>query len=193
MNQVHRSRIFKFSLLGLLSLISCEQKMARQPYQRPFTPNSFFSNGTSSRSLVPHTIPHSVESQPESRSKDFKDPLISSSPPVTKRHLKNGKQKYEIFCSPCHGLLGDGRGFITERGMLNPPSFHSEEFKRVTPQHIYDVITHGYGAMFSYASRLQPKDRWAVISYIQALQLSQSVPLKSLPPGDQKELEVLRK
>lgn len=96
-----------------------------------------------------------------------------TAPPLTPALLQRGQQRYRIYCTPCHSELGDGNGMVVQRGFPHPPSYHSERLRQVATQHFYDVITHGYGAMYSFAGRVAPEDRWAIAAYIRALQLSQ--------------------
>jgi mono/diheme cytochrome c family protein len=97
----------------------------------------------------------------------------ASAPPLTLALLERGQQRYRIYCTPCHSELGDGNGMVVQRGFQRPPSYHSERLRQATTQHFYDVITHGYGVMYSLAGRVAPDDRWSIAAYIRALQLSQ--------------------
>ena len=118
------------------------------------------------------------------------EPLYPPSPPpVTMALLQRGQQRFNINCAPCHGRDGDGRGIIVQRGFPKPPSYNSEKLRKATNQHFYDVITHGYGVMYSYADRVEPADRWAITAYIRALQASASANLSDVPPD---KLEALQ-
>jgi len=97
-------------------------------------------------------------------------------PPLTLALLERGQERFHIYCTPCHSELGDGHGMVVQRGFPAPPSYHSDRLRAVATQHFYDVITHGYGAMYSFADRIEPPDRWAIAAYIRALQLSQNAP-----------------
>ena len=101
-------------------------------------------------------------------------------PPVTLALLQRGQERYRIYCTPCHSELGDGRGMVVQRGFPAPPSYHIERLRQAPVEHFYDVITNGYGAMYSFAYRVQPADRWAIIAYIRALQRSQETNLADL-------------
>jgi mono/diheme cytochrome c family protein len=90
--------------------------------------------------------------------------------------LQRGRQRFHIYCTPCHSELGDGNGMIVRRGFSPPPSYHVDRLRNAPTQHFYDVISHGYGAMYSFADRVAPPDRWAIAAYIRALQLSQHAP-----------------
>jgi mono/diheme cytochrome c family protein len=94
-------------------------------------------------------------------------------PPVTLALLQRGQERYRIYCTPCHSELGDGRGMVVQRGFPSPPSYHIQRLREAPVEHFYDVITNGHGAMYSFAARVQPLDRWAIAAYIRALQRSQ--------------------
>ena len=105
----------------------------------------------------------------------------SQRPAMTLALLERGRQRFDIYCAPCHGLVGDGQGIIPQRGFPHPPSFHDDRLRTAPDRHFLDVIGDGFGAMYSYAARVAPADRWAVVAYIRALQLSQAVPVSQLP------------
>jgi mono/diheme cytochrome c family protein len=110
-------------------------------------------------------------------------------PPVTMALLERGRQRFDINCSPCHGRLGDGHGMIVQRGFPHPPSYSIDRLRGVPSQHFYDVITHGYGIMYSYADRVEPADRWAIAAYIRALQASATASISDVPSDKQKALQ----
>jgi mono/diheme cytochrome c family protein len=100
--------------------------------------------------------------------------------------LKRGQERFNIFCSPCHGRLGDGNGMIAMRGLSlrrKPATYHSARMRRMPDGHFYNVITNGFGVMYPYASRIEPQDRWAIVAYIRALQLSQNATPADVPAG----------
>lgn len=101
-------------------------------------------------------------------------------PPVTVALLERGQQRYRIYCTPCHSELGDGQGMVVQRGFPAPSSFHIDRLRAAPPQYFYDVITNGYGAMYSFADRVQPQDRWAIVAYIRALERSQHASVAQL-------------
>jgi mono/diheme cytochrome c family protein len=98
----------------------------------------------------------------------------ATAPPLTVALLQHGQERFRIDCTPCHSELGDGNGMVVQRGFPHPPSYHIDRLRQATTQHFYDVITNGYGAMYSFAARVPPDDRWAIAAYIRALQLSQN-------------------
>jgi mono/diheme cytochrome c family protein len=104
-----------------------------------------------------------------------------TAPAVTLALLERGQERYRIYCTPCHSELGDGHGMIVQRGFPPPPSFQSDPLRSAPPQHIYDVITRGYGVMYPFADRVQPADRWAIAAYIYALERSQHAALADVP------------
>ena len=108
--------------------------------------------------------------------------------PVTKEVLERGQQRFNIYCSPCHDRLGMGDGKIVRRGFRHPPSYHIDRLRQVPNGYIFDVITNGFGAMPDYAAQVQPRDRWAIVAYIRALQLSQNAPLSDVPDNARPQL-----
>jgi mono/diheme cytochrome c family protein len=105
------------------------------------------------------------------------DDKPTGAPPVTLALIERGQERFRIYCTPCHSELGDGRGMVVQRGFPPPPSYHTDRLREAPVQHFYDVITNGYGAMYSFADRVQPEDRWAITAYIRALQRSQHATL----------------
>ena len=107
---------------------------------------------------------------------------IANPPPVDARLVARGRERFDIFCSPCHGLTGTGDGAVVQRGFPAPPSFQTAALRASPARHIFDVITNGYGAMYSFASRVEPRDRWAIVAYVRALQQSQGAKVADMPP-----------
>ena len=110
-------------------------------------------------------------------------------PEPTLAILERGRVMFNAICAPCHGRVGNGDGIVVQRGFPPPPSYHTERLRQVPDRHFYDVITDGYGLMYSYANRVAPRDRWPVVSYIRALQLSQHAEVSELPATLRDELE----
>jgi len=161
------------------------QDMANQPRQNPLSPSDFFQDGRSERPIVDNTVARgSVENDKLAVPKESNVfPL-----PLTMELLERGEDRYKIFCSPCHGLQGDGQGMVTLRGMKHPPSYHQERLRNVPNGYLYDVITNGFGAMNGYSAQLTPPDRWAVVAYMRALQLSRNAPAAELPANLREKL-----
>jgi mono/diheme cytochrome c family protein len=187
--------------LGLgLMLAGCHTDMWVQPsYHNPLSlekspsGTKIFADGAVSRPLVPGTIARGHLREDTVFYTGYKDgKLVDQIPmPITKQLILRGQDRFEIYCSPCHGQLGDGNGMIAQRGFaLRRPvgDYHTDRLRRMPVGHFYDVITNGYGAMFSYASRVQPRDRWAIAAYIRVLQYSQNAVEKDLSPEDMQKL-----
>lgn len=195
------NRNTQFALLGLLGVLvaGCNTDMWQQPKTGPFGESEFYGDGRSARALVPGTVARGhlrtdetfftgyVKADTPSGKK-----LADTIPiPVTKELIARGKERFMIYCTPCHGQLGDGNGMISKRGFkVQRPvaSYHTDRLRKMPVGHFYDVITNGYGAMFSYASRVEPQDRWAIASYIRVLQLSQQFPKSALTAEDQAKM-----
>jgi len=177
------SRVFFVACAAVALLLGsgCEhlvQDMATQPKNRPLSPSSFFEDGRSERQPVENTV---------ARGSIADDDLIvprdsNNFPlPVNRDLLDRGEERYKIFCTPCHGLQGDGNGMISMRGMKHPPSFHQDRLRQAPNGYFYDNITNGFGAMYGYSAQIPPRDRWAIIAYVRALQLSRSAKVADLP------------
>ena len=108
---------------------------------------------------------------------------------VTPELLARGRERFDIYCSVCHGKLGDGNGMVAQRGFRHPPTYHSERLRQAPVGHFYDVMTNGFGAMPDYSAQIPPRDRWAIIAYIRALQLSQNAPASELPAEMREKLK----
>jgi len=108
--------------------------------------------------------------------------------PLTPELLKRGQERYKIFCAPCHGIQGDGYGMVVMRGMKHPPPYDQDRLRQVSNGYLYDVITNGFGGMLSYSAQIPPADRWAIIGYVRALQLSRHAPVSELPPDIREKL-----
>jgi len=162
----------------LIFAAGCRQDMARQPKQRPLSPASFFEDGRSQRPLIEGTVYRGqLEEEALAEAKDSDVfPL-----PVTGELLERGRERFGIFCSPCHGLQGDGNGMVAVRGFRHPPSYHIDRLRQAPAGYFYDVITNGFGVMPEYAAQIPPRDRWAIIAYVRALQLSRNAPAAKLP------------
>jgi len=164
---------------------SLRQDMANQPYNHPLSPSDFFPDGRSERPLIENTVPRgAVENDVYSVAKDY----LGYPLPVNEKLLRRGQDRYKIFCTPCHGIQGDGNGMAAVRGMKHPPSFHIDRLRQAPNGYFYDVITDGFGAMYSYSERIPPSDRWAIIAYVRALQLSRNAKAGDLPESLRQKL-----
>src|SRR5260370_39724817 len=157
---------------------SLRQDMANQPYNRPLSPSDFFADGRSERPLIENTVAHgAVRNDVYNVAKDYAGyPL-----PVNEKLLQRGQDRYKIFCSPCHGLQCDGNELAAVRGMKHPPSYHIDRLRQAPNGYFYDVVSNGFGAMYSYSERIPPNDRWAIIAYVRALQFSPNAKAGDLP------------
>ncbi len=169
--------------LVMMQMSSCRQDMHDQPRYEPLEASSFFPDGQSSRSVVEGTVArgqlqddrHFFTGKVEGQAAETLPMNIS------RELLSRGQERYEIYCSPCHGSAGYGEGIIVARGFRRPPSFHIDRLRQAPVGHFFEVMTNGLGAMYSYASRVDPADRWAIIAYIRALQLSQYARPEDVP------------
>ncbi|HBY99034.1 MAG: cytochrome c [Ardenticatenaceae bacterium] len=175
----------------LVLTVACTQKMAVQPKYRPLEPSTFFADGQSARHLVPDTVPRGfVVSDTLLYTGRSGQTLADTFPfTVTMEILERGQERYGIFCAPCHGFAGQGDGMVVRRGFSPPPSFHIDRLRNAPPGHFFDVMTNGFGAMPSYAPQVPVRDRWAIIAYIRALQLSQHATVEDVPPDQRQQLE----
>lgn len=178
----NKPSLFAIAALFAFGFAGCDntlrQDMANQPRQNPLSPSDFFADGRSERPAVENTVARgSVQDDSLFVPKDSNAfPL-----PLTAELLERGQQRYGIFCTPCHGIQGDGMGMVAVRGMKHPPSYHQERLRNVPNGYLYDVVTNGFGAMYGYSSQIPPRDRWAIVAYLRALQLSRNAPVGQLP------------
>jgi hypothetical protein len=170
----------------LLLLMSCRQDMHDQPRYESMEASEFFQDGSASRRPPEGTVARGYLRTDELLYTGKISGEIANIYPyqITQELLVRGQQRYNIFCSPCHDRVGRGRGIIVERGMKQPPSFHIVRLREVGSGHFFDVITNGYGVMYSYASRIPVHDRWAIAAYIRALQLSQNASFGDVSEAD---------
>ena len=192
------------ALLSLLLLPGCElrQAMYNQPKYKALAASTFFADGRASRNPVAGTIArgqlrldrHLYEGKADTG-------LATTLPmPLTKELLERGHQRFDIYCSPCHDRTGRGNGMVVQRGLKRPPSFQQDRAPGNAPGdginlrtapvgYFFDVMTNGFGVMYSYASRITPEDRWAIAAYIRTLQFSQNASFDQLPTEDQRQLQ----
>jgi len=174
-----------FTMFAFLLLVSCTQRMADQPRYDPLQSSNFFPNGSSARPLPTGVIARDQSSTDQSFETVEKFPF-----PVDSSVMSRGRERYNIYCSPCHDYVGTGNGMAAIRGFeRKPASFHTADLRAATVGHFVDVITNGFGAMPSYANQIPVRDRWAITAYIRALQLSQSATLNDVAPDERQRLE----
>jgi hypothetical protein len=174
----------------LLLVVGCRQDMHDQPRYEPLEGSAFFEDGRSARPRVEGTVARGhLRTDEHFYLGKSNGELVNTLPfPVTREVLERGQERFNIFCSPCHGRVGNGQGMIVQRGFRQPPSFHIDRLREAPVGYFFDVITNGFGTMYSYADRIPPKDRWAIVAYIRALQLSQNATLAEVPAGISKQL-----
>jgi len=152
--------------------------MHNQPRYKPYASTTFFDDGRSARPAIDDTVARGqlhldlARYTGKENGKDVDYIPIQ----ITRSDLARGQERFNIYCSPCHSRLGDGHGMIVRRGLRQPPSYHDPRLINAPIGHFFDVMTNGYGAMYSYASRVPVDDRWRIAAYIRALQLSQNAP-----------------
>lgn len=161
-----------------LSLAACDQNMDIQPKYSEYSRAPLF------RGSVLRPPPSGAVARDDLA----RDIEIRTRPTLSAELFARGHQRFDIFCSPCHGANGDGNGIVVQRGMPSPTSYHADRLRLADDQHFFDVITNGYGAMYSYASRVPPRDRWAIVAYIRALQLSRHASIDDVPSIERDKL-----
>ncbi|MFY9742750.1 MAG: cytochrome c [Candidatus Sulfotelmatobacter sp.] len=175
------------AVLGSIALFAgCRLDMQVQPKQNPLVRSDFFPDHRSERPLIEGTV---------ARNQLREDTYLYTGKiagafgdympfPLTREVLERGRERYDIYCSPCHSLVGDGKGFVPSRGFSRmPPSYHTARLEKAPLGYFFDVITNGYGIMPDYRSQIAAEDRWKIVAYVRALQLSQNATKADVPPG----------
>ncbi len=178
-------------LVALGTFSACRQGMYDQPKVKPLAESPLARENGSARDFPPGVIPrgwHGDDQAFTGKTPDGKL-LVELPVPLTRDLMVRGRERFDIYCAVCHDGAGTGQGMVVARGFPAPPSFHIDRLRQAPVGHFFDVITHGYGAMYSYADRVEPADRWAITAYIRALQLSQNARLEDVPAEDRKKLE----
>jgi len=171
-------------VLAAAALSACRQDMHDQPKYVPLRPSEFFVDGRSARPLIEGTIArgHLNDDAAYFTGKGADGKPAADFPfPVTKEVILRGQNRYNVYCTPCHDRTGRGNGMIVRRGYRQPPNYNSDRLRDQPNGYFYDVITNGFGAMPDYAAQIQPQDRWAIVAYIRALQLSQQASINDVP------------
>jgi len=178
--------------LAFLTLTACRQDMQDEPRYKPLAASAFFADGRSARPMIDGTVARGHLRIDEARytGKIGGDDVDQFPIPIAKEDIERGQTRFNIYCTPCHGRLGDGNGLVVLRGFRQPPSYYSDRLENAPVGHYFDVITNGFGAMPSYASRVESDDRWRIVAYIRALQLSESASLNDVPAGQRQNLPV---
>jgi mono/diheme cytochrome c family protein len=172
-------------VIAVFALAGCTRSnMDSQPKYHEYEPGALFRNGRVLQAPVQGTVERGdLQRASEAKLK----------PAITAELLGRGQDEYDVYCSPCHDRAGTGNGIVVQRGFPKPASFHDDRLRAIDDQHLYDVISNGYGAMYAHGDRIRPRDRWAIVAYIRALQLSQHATLDDASPGDRERLMEERK
>lgn len=185
----------RFSGVACLAAVSmvisgCRLDMHVQPKYLPYEPTTFFDDGRSERPPVPGTVARGHLHLDELLYTGKENGVLSNRFPfpITHEDLERGRQRYNIYCTPCHDYTGSGHGMIVQRGFPTPPSYHIDRLRQARVGHFFDVITNGNGSMYSYASRIEPEDRWRIAAYIRVLQMSQHASLQDVPESERQKL-----
>jgi mono/diheme cytochrome c family protein len=175
----------------LLTLAACRQDMHNQPRYKPLAPSDFFGDGRSARSPVEGTVArgHLRIDAVRYTGKEGGQNTTTFPFPIGRADLLRGQERFNVYCSPCHSRLGDGNGMVVKRGFRQAANYHTEKLRNAPAGHFFDVMTNGFGAMPSYASRVDPDDRWRIAAYIRVLQFSQNATLADVPAEERRRLE----
>lgn len=169
-----------------LACAACRQDMHDQPRYKAQGFSDFFDDHRAARPAVEGTV---------ARGRLFEDELLNTGKlngalsdvfpfEVTRSVLERGRERYGIFCTPCHDSTGDGDGMVVQRGLKRPPSFHIPRLREAQPGYFFDVITHGFGAMFDYSDRIRAEDRWAIVAWVRVLQRAQNATIADVPESE---------
>jgi mono/diheme cytochrome c family protein len=178
-------------LILVLATSACRQDMHDQPRYKPLAATDFFGDGRSARPEVEGTVArgHLRIDQARYTGKVNSEDVDYFPFEITRADLERGQQRFNVYCSPCHSRVGDGNGMVVRRGFRQAASYHTDRMIKAPVGHFFDVITNGFGAMPSYASRVEPDDRWRIAAYIRVLQLSENTTLDQVPADMRPELD----
>ena len=170
---------------------SCKPQMGDQPKYEAYEASDFFPDGAAMRPLPVHTVARGQLHADEVFFTGMRNGKLVAEIPgrITTAMIERGRERFNIHCAVCHGFTGTGDGMIVQRGFPLPPSFHSERLRAAPAGHFFDVMTRGYGVMYPYVSRVSPEDRWAIVAYVRAIQLSQNATLADVPEAERGKLE----
>jgi cytochrome c553 len=171
----------------LVLVTGCHQDMYNQPrYKKAYMTSDFFADGMASRPRVPGTVSQQTVIEDEHFYTGMVDGEFVTTFPytMTSSIIRNGRSQYEIFCVPCHGTLGNGKGIVQQRGLTPPASYHTDRLREESVGYLFDVITNGYRNMYPYGSKISPEDRWAIVAYVRALQFSQNATCEDVPDDE---------
>jgi mono/diheme cytochrome c family protein len=174
-----------------LAVAGCRQDMHDAPRYDPLEASTFFANGQASRMLVANTVPRGMLREDTHLNEGRVDGQLATTfpMPVTADVMARGRERFNVFCTPCHGPTGSGNGMVVQRGFRAPPSYHEDRLRNAPVGYFFDVMTNGFGAMNDYAAQVPVADRWAIAAYIRALQLSQRATLADVPANRRADLD----
>jgi mono/diheme cytochrome c family protein len=188
-----RARLATAAVIVVLAALTsaCRQDMHDAPRYEPLEASAFFNDGGSSRMLVANTVARGQLREDEHLyTGKVAGQLVTEFPmPVTADTMARGQERFNVFCSPCHGRSGEGTGMIVQRGFRQPPSYYEERLANAPVGYLFDVMTNGFGAMQDYSAQVPVADRWAIAAYIRALQLSRRGTVNDVPADRREELD----
>ncbi|MDP1569962.1 MAG: cytochrome c [Vicinamibacterales bacterium] len=178
-------------LAAVAVLAGCRQDMHDTPRYEPFEASTFFADGRASRAYPIGTVARGQLRADDHLYTGRVNGEFAETFPFAVSHaeMARGQQRYNVYCAPCHGQIGDGNGMVVQRGLRQAATYHQDRLRGERIGYFYDVITNGFGAMQGYAEQVPVRDRWLIAAYIRALQLSQHAPLEAVRPGDRPRLD----
>ena len=178
-------------ILGILFCCGCRRDMQDQPRYKPLRASRFFPDSRSARPIPRGTIAQDELNDIDVLHTGTGDGGFTSTFPmrITRPILERGQERYNIFCTPCHGFLGDGNGMIARRGFKWPANLHTDRLRNAPPGYLFQVVSNGYGAMPAYRDQISPQDRWDILAYVRTLQLSRNATLADVLADARSNLE----
>jgi len=179
-------------VLLALGVSACRQDMHDAPRYEAYEANSFYADGRASRETPGGTVARGWERADDlfyTGRDSAGEPSEQIPMPVTAQDMQRGRDRYNVYCTPCHGILGDGQGMVVQRGLKRAATYHDERLRGVKVGYLYDVVTNGFGAMQGYAEQIPARDRWLIVAYVRALQLSQHAQVAEVPSDKRAELD----
>ncbi|MBI2963305.1 MAG: cytochrome c [Deltaproteobacteria bacterium] len=189
---MRRGSVLLSLALAAAALAGCRQDMHDQPRYEPLAASAFFRDGRSARPPIDDTVARGrldEDAEFHAGKTAAGKPLEVFPIAVTAERIRRGRERYDIFCAPCHDHTGSGRGMVVRRGFKQPPSFHIDRLRQAAPGYFFDVMTNGFGAMPDYRTQIDAADRWAIVAYLRALQRSQQATLADVPPDEAAKLQ----
>jgi mono/diheme cytochrome c family protein len=181
-----------FVVLLAVGVGACRQDMHDAPRYEAYEANSFYADGRASRETPTGTVARGWERADDlfyTGRDSAGEPSEQIPMPVTAQDMQRGRDRYNVYCTPCHGILGDGQGMVVQRGLKRAATYHDERLRGVKVGYLYDVVTNGFGAMQGYAEQIPARDRWLIVAYVRALQLSQHAQVAEVPSDKRAELD----